>query len=209
MAVAGDDVELVGRDTLQDGEPVGVRRHLQQRRDFQLAGQLGVGDVVGPRAQQGRALDPQQEVGLTTPGTVVERGLVDDVHAAPHRLHRLGLPLGLADLPGRGRDRDDRQVTLAQRLQVGVLVRQPEPEDQLQHVVSRRRRRGAVEREQVQRGDVRTAEVLGEVGGAQDEVVGDPLHPQTIPYRTDVSRLTTSTASGRWTAPRGTRPAAS
>ena len=54
-AVPGDDVDELRRHALQHGEPLGVGGHLQQRGDLQLAGELGVGDLVGPVAEDATA----------------------------------------------------------------------------------------------------------------------------------------------------------
>ena len=80
------------RHALQHRQPLGVGGHLQQRGDLELPGELGVGDLVRPVAEDRRRLDAQQEVGLPAPGAVEEGPLVDDVDAAAHRLDRLRPP---------------------------------------------------------------------------------------------------------------------
>src|SRR4051812_14639191 len=75
----------------------GVGAHLEEGGGLHPAGELGVGDLVGPGAEgRARAVDLQEEVGVAAPGgggtDVEERGLVDDVGAGLHGL--LGVDLG-------------------------------------------------------------------------------------------------------------------
>ncbi|SNR56299.1 hypothetical protein SAMN06272737_112149 [Blastococcus mobilis] len=134
LAVPGGDVDELRRHPLQVGEPLGVRRHLQQRGDLQLPGELGIGDLVRPVSEDWRRrLDPQQEVGLPTPGAVEERPLVDNIDASPHRLDRLlraPAALGIE----RRLDLGDRLTGGHQRGQVLLLVLQATVEDELKFV---------------------------------------------------------------------------
>ena len=135
--VAGHHGEPLRRDALEHGQPLGVGRHLQQRRHLEPAGQLGVGDVVGPVAEVAGPVGAQQEVGLAAPPAVEERRLVDHVDARAHRRERLGLGLPPALEVEAGRDLGHAQAGGAQALQVGALVLGPLAEDQLQRVVRR------------------------------------------------------------------------
>ena len=87
-AVAGDDVEPLGRDPLEPLEQVRVDAHLEDRATLDRAGQLGIRDVIAPvaehRARAVRALE--QEVRVAPPATVEEGRLEDDVGAGTHRI---------------------------------------------------------------------------------------------------------------------------
>ncbi len=92
LAVAGDHVHLLGGDALEALDLLGVRAHLEEGGGLHPAGELGVGDLVGPGAEvRARALDLQEEVGVAAPATVEEGGLVDDVGAGLHGGEGLGL----------------------------------------------------------------------------------------------------------------------
>ena len=95
LAVAGDDVDLLGLDALDAGDALGVGAHLEDGGRLHRPGELGVGDLVGPVAEPARASHPREEVGVARPPTVEEDGLVDDVGALfasrrrfPRRGHR-------------------------------------------------------------------------------------------------------------------------
>ncbi len=51
LAVAGDDVHLLRRDALQALDLFGVGAHLEEGGGLHPAGELGVGDLVGPCAE--------------------------------------------------------------------------------------------------------------------------------------------------------------
>ena len=88
LLVARHDHEALGGNALQLRQPSGIHRHLEQGRDLEPARELGVRDVVGPRAEVAGSLGAQQEVGVADPRPVVEGGLVDDVDALAHRGER-------------------------------------------------------------------------------------------------------------------------
>jgi hypothetical protein len=94
-APAEDDVERFGRAALDPGQLVDVRADLEDRARRDVAGELRVGDLEVPGAEEpvGRArlmVDTQEEVRVAAPGAVEERRLVDDVGAGRHRSDGLG-----------------------------------------------------------------------------------------------------------------------
>ena len=78
----------LGLAPLDARELLHVRADLEQRRGLDVAGELGVHDLVAPLAEVAGTLDPDQEVRAAEPAAVEERGLVDDVVAASHGLDR-------------------------------------------------------------------------------------------------------------------------
>ena len=77
-----------------------------------MAGELGVRDLVVPRAEGAVGLarlviDAEQEVRVAAPGAVEEGGLVDDVRSAAQRYERLlgGGPQVRARVPRWGGER--------------------------------------------------------------------------------------------------------
>ncbi len=143
LAPAEDDVQVLGLPALDGRQLLDVGADLEDRRRLDVAGELGVGDLVVPRPQRGVRLTggvaaAEEEVGVAAPGPVEERRLVHDVRAAAHRGDRLlgrGAQLGtgvarrrLADGLERrdGRpvlvDLDDPEPRLAEVLEVPLLV---------------------------------------------------------------------------------------
>ena len=86
LSITGNNREPLGRLALQALQVPAVIGHLQQGGDLHLAGELGVGHVVGVRAQQAGTVHPEQEVGATPVPVVQERRLVDHVGAGVHRI---------------------------------------------------------------------------------------------------------------------------
>ena len=82
--VAGAHVDVLGRAALDLLHLRRIRAELQQRRRLHAAGQLGVGDLVGPGAERARGIDPLDEVGVADPAVVQERGLEDHLGAGAH-----------------------------------------------------------------------------------------------------------------------------
>jgi hypothetical protein len=86
LSITGNNREPLRRLALQALEVPAVVGHLQQGGDLHLAGELGVGHVVGVRAQQAGTVHPEQEVGTTPVPVVQERRLVDNVGAGVQRI---------------------------------------------------------------------------------------------------------------------------
>ena len=90
-AAAEGHVEPFRPDPLDPLELVDVRADLEDGAGLDVAGELRVGDLVVVRAPDRRpvgVVDAEQEVGVTAPRPIEERGLVDDVGAGRHGLDR-------------------------------------------------------------------------------------------------------------------------
>jgi hypothetical protein len=109
-AAAQCDVHPFGLGALDLGQLFHVRADLQQGRSLDVAGQLGVDDLIAPGAQSARPLDSHHEIGQPEPPPVEEGGLVNHVVAAPDRL-----PRGL-----RGRPQP-RQTVRGRNVAIGCL----------------------------------------------------------------------------------------
>src|SRR5207248_10552734 len=83
-------------DPLNGGDLLSVDAALEDCRRLRLPGELCVGDLIAIGAELARAVDPQQEVGMTPPPTIEEGPLVDDVDALAHGSDRLGVRLAKA-----------------------------------------------------------------------------------------------------------------
>jgi hypothetical protein len=128
--------------------------------------ELRVGDDVGPRPA--RQVHAQQDVGPATPAALDERRLGDDAHAAGHRGARL---VHARVIEGDPFEPDDLDPALRpQVLQVGALVREAALAQHVAQGILPARRRDAALREQpLERGQVATAEVAGEVRGGDQQ----------------------------------------
>ena len=100
LRVSGHDVDPRRPSALDPLESIRVHAHLEKRRTFHRPRQLRVRDLVVPVSKLGIAVHAEQEVGMTTPSTVEERRLVDDVDAVAHRRDR-GVLGGAQALRGR------------------------------------------------------------------------------------------------------------
>ena len=87
-APAQGNIHSLGLQALDRGQLLHVRADLKQRGSLDVAGQLGVHHLVAPPAETAGPLDPDQEVRQPEPPPVEERGLVDDVVAAPDGVER-------------------------------------------------------------------------------------------------------------------------
>ncbi len=204
-AAAQDDVHPCRFEPLDLAQLLRVRAELEHGARLCLSRQLGVGDLVAPRAQCGRGVDAQQEVGVAAPPAVEERGLVDDVVATVERLERLGgcapehLALRLVVGP-RGDRRDRPLLRLAEGLQVPRLVLESAASDHVQlgiltlgalHEV---RASGALQVRQVL-----AFQEADQVGRGDDDGAVDGVHPQAPRMRamTSVGAMTTRWFSAR------------
>jgi hypothetical protein len=113
---AEDHVHALGREPLRLRRHRRVEEQLEDHVRLRVRRELGVGRLVGVGAELRRHADLEQEVRRPAPVAGRERGLVDHVGAALHRLRRR---LGGA-LPGL--DLGDVEAALAQPLQVRALV---------------------------------------------------------------------------------------
>ena len=178
LTIAGNDVQPARCGTLQLPEPVGVHRHLKQRRHLELPGELGVRHLVRPGAEVRRCVDAQQEIGLAAPDAVDQRCLVDHLGTGAHCLD--------GQLFGSGPSREnvchsgdvnDRPALLPQPLEVSLLVRRTHGEDEVELVVQRvRGRQHCARNRHVEGRDMRTGNVFGEVGRAEDPLPAYPFH---------------------------------
>ena len=90
--VPGDNGHELGRNALEPLEQVRVYAHLEDRGRLDPPRELGVGDVVAPGTEIRRSvITADQEVGVTSPVAIEERGLEDDIGAGSHGGQRLRL----------------------------------------------------------------------------------------------------------------------
>jgi hypothetical protein len=182
LASTGDDGSRpagCGRCALQGLEPFGIDAHLHQGADLEVAGELGVGDVVGPVAEPAGALVvADQEVGMAAPPAIEERGLVDDVGAALHGVQRQLLRSGEVV---RTMDLDDvqRPAHLGEdRPLVSVAER---ADERGAGVVAGRRSAQAEGDLLLQRRQVRAGKVADQVGRAQHHASVGDVQPRSPP----------------------------
>ena len=91
---AEDDVQVLRLPALDGRQLLDVGADLEDRRRLDVAGELGVRDLVVPRPERAVRLarivvSAEQEVRVAAPRPVEERRLVHDVRAAAHRRDRL------------------------------------------------------------------------------------------------------------------------
>ncbi len=160
------------RDALEALDLLGVRAHLEEGGGLHPAGELGVGDLVGPGAEvRARALDLQEEVGVAAPAAVEERGLVDDVGTGPHGGEGLGLGGGERGdgVAGHG-DLDDGPALGDQPFDVLGLVLAAAARQHVEHgVVTLRAVALAAGGGQLELGEVLARGEAGEVARAERE----------------------------------------
>src|SRR5207249_4798639 len=84
------DVHQRWHAALDGGQQVRVDAHLQERAALGAACQLGVNHLVVVLTQGALAINPPQEVDVSKPGAIEERGLVDDVRPLVHELEGSG-----------------------------------------------------------------------------------------------------------------------
>src|SRR5919204_4098485 len=82
--VAEDQSKVLRVDALQARQLLGVGATLEDRRWLRLVCELGVGHLVAEAPPKAGPVDPKQEVGMTPPAPVKERGLVDDLRSPLH-----------------------------------------------------------------------------------------------------------------------------
>ena len=187
-AAAERDVQPLRADALDPFELVDVRADLQDRARLDVAGELGVGDLVVVRAPDRRPIrvvDPQQEVGVAAPRPVEERRLVDDVGAGGHRGDRFG---------GRGSQsvalildrpvRFDLDRRASRRLQVGevaLLVLEAALADDVElGIVAHRPLDEVGQGGPLELGEVLAGQIGDQVRRGEDGSPIDQLHASTI-----------------------------
>ena len=184
-AVAGDHRDRLRRDALESLQEVGVDAHLDDGGGLHASGELGIGDVIAPRAEIRRSVvATQQEVRVTTPAAVEERRLEDDVLAPAHRGE--GLVLRGAQLVGAVRraelDLVDGAPLLAELREVRLLVIEAALPDQFQlGIVTDRLLELPGRAQLLERDQVVALEEAHEIGGGHDEcAVGMELHGTSV-----------------------------
>jgi hypothetical protein len=120
LAVAEHEVHAGGPDALQALELVGVVEQLEDVARAGAVAELGVVDLVGPRSQRGRLLDPHEEVREPDPALAQEAALVDDLAALAHRGERPRGELGAVGV--RVVEGDDVEPLRPQAFEDLVLV---------------------------------------------------------------------------------------
>lgn len=180
---AQDDVEPLGPDALDGLQSGDVTADLQDRAGLDVAGQLGVRDLVlvgAPARRPLRVVAAQQEVRETQPGPVEERRLVDDVGPARHRVDRRlrGAPqLGAPVLVLLAFDPDDPAPVRFELGQVALFVLEaPAPDDVELGIVPLRAFDQPGEGGTLELGQVLAGEIGDEVGGRIDGSAVDRLH---------------------------------
>ena len=130
LVVAEDQVHALRTAALQALEFVGVEQELEDVAGLSVAAELRVVDLVGPVAQIGGHLDPDQEIRVADPLAVVKAPLVDHVIAGAHRVNR---PIGTL-CPRRRRivQRDHAETRGPHPLEHPVLEHLPAFQEQLQ-----------------------------------------------------------------------------
>ena len=174
LAGAEEDVDPLRLAALDPRELLVVVEELEDVRGLGRAGELRVERLVGAVRL------PQQEVGDAAPALAREDALVDHVRLA--RTDRVGgRPRGALVVAARILDLEHRHPVRSEALEVGALVLEPLPEDQLGLLVldlgpldlaTRVRER---ERRQVLAG-----EEGRDIGGREVEPVGGDVHPGRV-----------------------------
>ena len=92
VRVRRDDMEVLGRPALRGAEHLGVEAKLQDRAGASLARELGVDDLVRPRAKSARLFHAPHHVRPAVPATSRQSRLDDHVGARAHRVERSARP---------------------------------------------------------------------------------------------------------------------
>ena len=122
LARAEDDVDPLGLAALEASDLLAVEAELEQEVGLGAPGELGVGDLVAPGAEVGRAVVyAEEEVGVAGPAVVEEGALVDDLGAVAHGREG-GLCRCLRAAFWSRRNLDDVLAGFLQRLEIGRLV---------------------------------------------------------------------------------------
>jgi hypothetical protein len=73
VRIRRDDVELLGDRALNYAEKLGVERELQDSAAPGFLRELGIENLIRPRPERTRGIDPTKHVGSTEPATVPKR----------------------------------------------------------------------------------------------------------------------------------------
>jgi hypothetical protein len=87
-AVTQLEMRRLGRRALHLGDEIAVQAELEHVLRVGLSLQLGVDDLVRPRAQPGRTFDTLEEIAVATPRAVEQGALENDVRSGLHGLER-------------------------------------------------------------------------------------------------------------------------
>ena len=150
--------------------------------------ELRVPDLVGPRTEVARHLDPSEEVRVPLPAAVYEDGLVDHVRAGAHRLQRCGRaalkPFSVREVVDVVEDVDDAEpvAIFAEVFEEPLLVLDAALCDAVEDgVLLARRLQVALGDRAVQVGEVATLDEPDEVRGRVDQAAIDQLHADLDP----------------------------
>ncbi len=171
-------------DALKGRELLHVRTDLEECRSLDVAGELGVHDLVAPATELAGPIHSQQEVRQAEPPAVEERGLIDRLRSASHRVFRggggiaqRGEPGGRLDVPRRRRNPDHPCHALFEPGQVSGLVLQTAFGDQVYlRVDPIRARHHSAHRGQFQPDEVLAGEEADQIRGREHRRVANELH---------------------------------
>jgi hypothetical protein len=126
--------ELRG-DALLEADERRIDAELDHMLGLCAARELGVQHLVAPGAQARWSVDPFQKIRVAVPGGAQQRALVDDFHAAPHRL------AGTVDALLERRalvELGDRAARATQIFEIGALVLDALAGEQVGHGIGER-----------------------------------------------------------------------
>ena len=166
-----DDIHELRHDALHTRHQIRIQAQLQDARPAGFPGQLRVNYLVGPRPEIAGRVDAPEYVGPTTPAFMQQHALADDGGAIAHRgrcfVSRLPVQADVTNL-------HNLVARVLQVIEIGLLVLVSAcAEDIAQWVpVFGLLARSSCDRG-VQGGEMRAAQVTGQVGGAEvkDSVV--------------------------------------
>ncbi len=166
---------LPRRHPLHPRQQIRIQRNLQHRPPLGLPRQLGVHNFIRPRPELTRSVHPNQKVRIPTPAPIKEPRLVDDVHTAPHGVDgelRAESSVFFVTFLRRSRgDFFDCPAEIAEVLKDSGFVLQAALFEGFGAGVFVGSWAGAVAKGdgEIQGGEVRAGEVVGEVGGGGEE----------------------------------------
>ena len=181
-------MEPFGPDSLDPFQLVDIRADLEDRAGLDVAGELGVGDLVVERTPDRRpvgVVHAEQEVGVTAPRPIEERGLVDDVGSGRHG--RDGRGGGLTELVAAILDRavevdpDDASAFGLELREVALLVLEASLADDIELGIGPHRPVDETgHRRPLERGQMLAGEIGDQVRGGVDGPPVDRLHDATL-----------------------------
>ena len=158
---------------LRPREKFRITAKLDQELRLRRAREFRVQRLVAITAERRGRFDASQEVGVADKVPRPERRLVDDGHAAPHRIQRRSDPLIQPLSAGQILDFDAGR---AQPIEVSRLVRETLAADEFRLRARLRALKRRVKINAIQPGEVLALEKIDEIGGRTDDAFVEPLH---------------------------------